>query len=155
MKFKLNYTNSLKTKVSSYNKLYLNLGKLAVKALKITANTEVSVTIIDDLAIQKVNFEFRKINKPTDVLSFPNYNPNQLQTKLKTEKEVYLGDILISYPKAKVQAKEYSHSLKREMAFLYVHGLLHLFGYDHKTKQLENKMFKLQEQILDQAKIKR
>ena len=66
-----------------------------------------------------------------------------------------LGDIYISIDQAKLQAKEYGHSLKRELCFLAVHGFLHLLGYDHMTKEEEEKMFHLQKEILDACNIKR
>ena len=100
--------------------------------------------------IRKINKKYRNIDKETDVISFA----------LEDEKDIYfdfrlLGDIYISVDKIKSQAKEYGHSEKREMAFLVIHGLLHLLGYNHETLEEEKIMFKEQELILDGYGIKR
>lgn len=113
---------------------------------------EISVSIVTNEEIQKLNKEFRNIDKATDVLSFPmctfdmgeafDYNEND---------EIILGDIVISIDKAKEQAEEYGHSLEREIAFLTVHSMLHLMGYDHMEAEEEKEMIKKQKEILQQA----
>ena len=115
----------------------------ALKIEKIN-NVIFNIIIVDNNYIQKLNREYRKIDSPTDVISFAlednddiNYSPIRL-----------LGDIYISLDKAKEQAKEYNHSLLRELSFLAVHGLLHLLGYDHMNKEDEKIMFEKQERIL-------
>lgn len=114
------------------------LVQLLQKAAEIqeVADKEVAVTFVDNEQIREINKEFRKIDKPTDVLSFP------------LEEEDALGDIIISIPKAREQAQEYNHTFHREMGFLAVHGFLHLLGYDHETAEQEKEMFTRQEQIL-------
>lgn len=97
---------------------------------------EVAITLCDDRYIQELNRQFRHMDRPTDVLSFP------------MEDEELLGDIVISLPKAKAQAEEYGHSFERELGFLAVHGFLHLLGYDHDTPEAEREMFSKQEEIL-------
>ncbi|MCL2674089.1 MAG: rRNA maturation RNase YbeY [Defluviitaleaceae bacterium] len=92
---------------------------------------EVSVLITTDAEIQRLNNRFRGINKPTDVLSFPQYK-SRAQIPQNAEN---LGDIIISLPRAEAQAAEFGHSLRRELAFLEAHGLLHLLGYDHMETQ--------------------
>ena len=114
-------------------------------------NAIFSIIFVDNEEIQKINKEYRNIDRVTDVISFA-FEDN--------EKIVYndfrlLGDIFISIPKMKLQAKEYGHSEKRELSFLTVHGLLHLLGYDHMTKEDEEEMFALQEMILDEQNITR
>ena len=86
---------------------------------------------------------YRDIDKETDVLSFPDSDDN------------YIGDIFISLDKAKEQAKDYNHSLSREISFLTVHGYLHLLGYDHKDELEERKMHALTESILAKAGLER
>ncbi|MDD3766001.1 MAG: rRNA maturation RNase YbeY [Eubacteriales bacterium] len=104
---------------------------------------DVSVVITDDEEIQRLNKEFRGKDAPTNVLSFPMYDEDGA-----LDDEV-LGDIVISLERAKIQADEYGHSLERELAFLTVHSMLHLFGYDHETgKEDEKEMFSKQEEIL-------
>ena len=112
----------------------------------------VTITLTDGENIRKINKEYRNIDKATDVLSFPMFEKDELVQKIKEksfEHEDVLGDIVISIPKVEEQAKEYGHSLKREMGFLTIHGLLHLLGYDHMTKEEEKIMFSKQELILN------
>lgn len=104
-----------------------------------------SIIIVDNSYIHKLNKEYRGIDRVTDVISFA----------LEDEKSMVipdeirlLGDIYISLDKAKEQAKEYGHSLERELCFLAVHGLYHLLGYDHETKEEAEVMFKKQEEVL-------
>jgi len=94
--------------------------------------------------IKKLNQKFRKKNKSTDVLSFPFYEKNQLNNKIREEKEVYLGDIIINL--SQVKNKNNKVKFKEELNKLWIHGLLHLLGYDHKSnikylqmQKLENK----------------
>jgi probable rRNA maturation factor len=88
------------------------------------------------------------VDRPTDVLSFPLWEPDEEWVIDEEEERVALGDIVISLPKAKEQAEAYGHSLNREVGFLAVHGFLHLLGYDHETKEEEKEMFAKQEEIL-------
>ncbi|MFD1422952.1 rRNA maturation RNase YbeY [Laceyella tengchongensis] len=109
---------------------------------------EVSVTIVDNERIHQLNKEYRDVDRPTDVLSFPLWEPDEEWVIDEEEERVALGDIVISLPKAKEQAEAYGHSLDREVGFLAVHGFLHLLGYDHETKEEEKEMFAKQEEIL-------
>lgn len=112
---------------------------------------EFSVIIVDNEKIHEINKEYRGIDRPTDVISFA------LEDNEEIEFDHYriLGDIYISIDKVKEQAKEYGHSEKRELAFLTIHGFLHLLGYDHMKKEDEKVMFARQEEILDGFGIKR
>ena len=114
-------------------------------------NVIFNIIFVDNNTIHKINKEYRGIDRETDVISFA------LEDNKDIDLEVgrVLGDIYISVDKMKSQAKEYGHSEKREMAFLTIHGLLHLLGYDHMTKEEEEIMFKEQELILDGFGIKR
>ncbi|MBA4493158.1 rRNA maturation RNase YbeY [Paenactinomyces guangxiensis] len=116
---------------------------------------EVAVTIVDNPAIQQINKEYREMDRPTDVLSFPLWEPDEEWVLSEEEDAVPLGDIVISFPKAKEQAKEYGHSLERELGFLAVHGFLHLLGYDHETMEEEKEMFHRQEEILGRIGLQR
>lgn len=109
-------------------------------------NLEFNVIIINNEEIHKINKEYRRIDRPTDVISFALEDYKDI--KYENDYRV-LGDIYISIDKVKEQAKEYGHSEKRELAFLAVHGLLHLLGYDHMEKEDEKVMFSRQELILD------
>ena len=112
---------------------------------------EVSVTFVDDDEIQEINKTYRDKDQPTDVLSFPMYEADEVDIEVDDENEpLLLGDIIISIPRARVQAEEYEHSFEREVGFLAVHGFLHLLGYDHENEELEKEMFAKQEDILQQ-----
>ena len=110
-----------------------------------------SIILVDEKEIQKLNKEYRNIDKVTDVISFA-FEDNE---DISYNDIRILGDIYICIPRMIDQSKEYGHSEKREIAFLTVHGLLHLLGYDHQTKEEETEMFGLQELILNGANIKR
>lgn len=103
---------------------------------------EVSVAFVDNKKIKKLNNKYRSKNEATDVLSFP-------------LDENILGDIVISAEKALEQAEEYGHSLKRELAYLTVHSIFHLFGYDHQTDLHKGKMRQKEKRVLTQLDISR
>jgi probable rRNA maturation factor len=114
---------------------------------------EVSVTIVDADEIREINKEMRNIDAVTDVLSFPmlefDENRNMIADDYDLDGDnLMLGDIVICAERAKEQAEEYGHSFLREMAFLTVHSMLHLLGYDHIDKEQEREMFARQEEIL-------
>lgn len=114
-------------------------------------NAYFSIIFVENEEIKKINKEYRGIDKITDVISFAFED---------TEDIVYnntrvLGDIYICIPRMKEQAISYGHSIKRELSFLTVHGLLHLLGYDHMEKEEEKIMFDLQELILNETGITR
>lgn len=115
---------------------------------------EVSVTFTDNEGIRKLNAEHRNKDTATDVLSFPMYD-------FKSGEEPYdetaeIGDIVLSLERAAEQAAEFGHSFKREVAFLSVHSVLHLLGYDHETgEEDEKEMFALQDSIMTKLGIER
>lgn len=110
-------------------------------------NVNFSITFVGRRYIRKINKEYRNINKITDVISFAFLDNHD---KVNTE---MLGDIFICIPRMKKQARMYGHSEKRELAFLTLHGLLHLLGYDHQKIKEEKIMFDLQDEILNELKI--
>lgn len=123
---------------------------------------EMSLSIVSPEQIRELNKSFRNVDKVTDVLSFPTCdNPTRgaitvVCEEINPETDlVNVGDVIICLERAKEQAKEYGHSLKRELAFLALHGLLHLLGYDHVEEEDEKQMVALQKEILTQAGIKR
>ena len=112
-------------------------------------NVIFSVILIDDEKMHKMNREYRNIDRTTDVLSFALEDNNRITTEIRQ-----LGDVFISIPKMIEQAREYNHSEKRELSFLTCHGLLNLLVYDHtKSKEEEEKQFKLQDEILNDLNI--
>lgn len=127
---------------------------------------EVNLTLVDNEEIHTINREYRNIDRPTDVLSFPmlSYEAAGDFSKLEDNYddnfnpdtgEILLGDIVISVDKVAEQADSYGHSQKREYAFLIVHSILHLFGYDHMTPEEAAVMEAKQSQILDEMNITR
>ncbi len=123
-----------------------------LKEEDIPFNYEVSVSFVDNLAIQKLNNDYRGLDEVTDVLSFP------LIEDFNAEFSDYvypLGDIVISIDKVTEQAKLYNHSFKRELAFLTVHSILHLLGYIHETDAEEKEMFQRQKTILKEFGLER
>ena len=112
-----------------------------------TADCEVSVTFSDNEKIHVLNREYRNVDRPTDVLSFPLYEGEELGQAFGP---VALGDIVLSLEKACSQADEYGHSLEREVAFLTVHSTLHLLGYDHETSEEDERdMFARQNAVME------
>lgn len=122
---------------------------------------EISVMFVDDEEIHTLNKLHRNIDRSTDVLSFPMYeydeegNIIEEFSDFNKNGELLLGDIVISLEHAAAQAEEYGHSFERELGFLTVHSMLHLFGYDHMTKEEEKEMFSYQEEILHKAGLER
>lgn len=120
-----------------------------LKVLKLKDNYAVSLIITGPITIRKINREYRNIDKVTDVISFALLDNEET---VEYEDEIELGDIFINRNRVISQAKEYGHSKKREFIFLFVHGLLHLLGYDHMNKEDEKKMFALQKKIVGDLK---
>jgi len=134
---------------------------LIKKSAQITAehknfilNCEAYVTLTNDNGIREMNREHRNIDEATDVLSFPLFTAEELRNK-KPGGAFILGDIVISADKVISQANEYGHSNERELAFLTVHGMLHLLGFDHLTEEDEKIMEAKQEEILSILNLKR
>lgn len=131
--------------VQGYQALFEKIGTAAEKQLHLSQTCEISVTFVRSAAIHKINRDYRGIDRPTDVISFAiNDSPDLID-----DGEKDLGDLFININYARCQAKEYGHSLKREVCFLFTHGLLHCLGYDHMKPEDEKVMFALQEKILD------
>ena len=124
--------------------------EFSLKYLKLN-NVIFNIIIVSKEKIQEINKTYRNIDRVTDVISFALEDDDSF---IKTDFRV-LGDIYICLDKAKEQAQDYGHSLKREISFLTIHGLLHLLGYDHMTETDEKEMFGLQEMILNEYGLER
>jgi probable rRNA maturation factor len=144
-----NYTIEDNDEYKDYDYLYGVLDH-ALEHEKAT-NSIFSIIFVGDEEIHNINKEYRGVDRITDVISFA-FEDNQ---DIMYNEIRMLGDIYICIPQMKRQAKDYGHSEKRELSFLAVHGLLHLLGYDHMEKEDEEKMFSLQELILNDKDIKR
>lgn len=126
---------------------------------------EVGLMFVDDQGIRELNAEYRNIDRPTDVLSFAINEEHEDELPI-TYDELYdeqegealpnlFGDIVISAERAQMQADEYGHALLRELCFLYVHGFLHLLGYDHMTDEDEQRMIAKQNLVLAKVGLNR
>lgn len=138
--------SNLQEKINFDQKMEQLIERVVNKTLEekgLTKDGEVSIALVDNLYIQELNNKYRQLDKPTDVLSFPMDGVDEEADYL------VLGDIIISLEKALEQAEDYGHSLEREVAFLTVHGMLHLLGYDHEEEAERNLMENEQKAILD------
>ena len=126
-------------------------------------NLYMSVTLTNPEEIEKLNRQYRNIDRPTDVLSFPMFEKNELDNFIKenlknndvNEEGDILGDIVISIPRVYEQAEEYGHSFERELAYMVVHGFYHLMGYDHIEEEDKKVMRAKEEEVLNELGIKR
>lgn len=117
----------------------------------------VSITLTVPEEIHILNKTYRNIDKPTDVLSFPMFQPDEIENMIKEnyQEEDILGDMVISIPQVEIQAKEYGHSFERELAYMVVHSFYHLMGYDHMVEEDKIKMRAKEDEILNKLNITR
>ena len=146
------YEDEMKLCEENYEEQFLKIIETTLKHLDIEDDVELSCVLVNDEKIHEINKEYRNIDRSTDVISFALEDNDQFYVEGMPRS---LGDIFISVEHAVAQAQEYEHSLKREMCFLFTHGLLHLLGYDHMNEEDEAKMFELQKEILAILKIER
>ena len=123
--------------------------KAAIEALGLAEKSfdrevEISVVFVDDAYIQRLNYQYRNQNTPTDVLSFAMQEGEEVPNEGEV---VLLGDVVVSLPRAWEQSKEFEHSLLREVAYLIGHGVLHLLGYDHQ-KEVERQIMRAKEETI-------
>lgn len=125
---------------------------------KVLPEVDVYITLTNNEEIHKINKEYRDVDRPTDVLSFPMYERDEiagLKNDTDDEIEKILGDIIVSIEKVREQAEEYGHSFERELAYLVTHGMLHLLGYDHMIEEEKAVMRIREEEILETLNITR
>lgn len=146
------FDNEVENFENNYEQDFTAIIEQALKTLGIEDDVEVSCVLVDDERIHEINREYRHIDRSTDIISFAMEDNDQFYVEGMPRT---LGDIFISVDHAKKQAEEYGHSLRREMCFLFTHGILHLLGYDHMTDEQEKEMFGLQDQILGALSIER
>lgn len=149
-----------------YEKLAQKVVEYCLDYVNFPYEAEVNLTLTDNEGIHRINKEFREIDRPTDVLSFPmlSYEHPADFSFLERESdddfnpdtgEALLGDIVISIDKVYEQSESYGHSVEREFAFLIVHSMLHLFGYDHMEEEEAKEMEEQQRRILNGLQILR
>lgn len=146
------YEDEMNLCEESYEKQFLMIIETTLNHLNIEDDVELSCLLIDDKQIHEINKQYRDIDRSTDVISFALEDSEDFIVEGMPRS---LGDIFISVEHAMAQAKEYEHSLHREMCFLFTHGLLHLLGYDHMNEEDEKEMFSLQKEILGMLHIER
>lgn len=143
----LEINSEIEQNIDEYRDIYPKLLEKALKMLSVTTNVIMSVTFVDENTIHEINKTYRNIDRPTDVISFAFLDDKN--EKIVGDIPLDLGEIYICYDVADKNRLSYNNSLKRELCFLFVHGLLHLLRYDHMTKEDEEVMFPLQEKILE------
>ena len=120
-----------------------------LSVLELNDDYDLSAIICGPITIKRINRDYRFKDAVTDVISFALLDSEE---EIGYEDRIELGDIFINYRRVFSQAEDYGHSVKREFVFLFVHGLLHLFGYDHMEEEDEKKMFALQKKIVGDLK---
>lgn len=146
----LNIVN--KTKYSDFKQYYPLLEyyyQKTLKTLKLEDKYVLSLIIVGPITIRRINRDYRHIDRQTDVISFALLDSGEDN---EFDGVIELGDIFVNRDRVLSQAKEYGHSEKREFVFLFIHGLLHLLGYDHMNPKDEKKMFTLQRKIIGDLK---
>ena len=129
-----------------FEQLFEEIAQKAEQRLKLSDDYELSVTFVRSRTIHTINRDYRGIDRPTDVISFAIRDDMEFEM---VEGMNDLGDIFINIDYSRKQAKQYGHSYRREIAFLFTHGMLHCLGYDHMKEEDEKVMFALQDEILD------
>jgi probable rRNA maturation factor len=124
-----------------------------LKAEEVAPPYEVSLVFTDSETVKQLNRDYRKVDETTDVLAFYMLPQKRADSSfvLPPDGVTRLGEVIISCPQAVAQAKEYGHSLKRELALLVIHGILHLLGYDHEEPQEESKMRERERELLERC----
>lgn len=146
--FNINFCYDVKnSKLYKYKKYLIEIANVVYSELKLKGELYFDCSFVNLEQIHKINKQYRNIDKPTDVISFA---LNEYDNTINL-----LGEIYICYEKILQQAIEYHHSFKREICFLFTHGLLHILGYDHMNEEDEKIMFDLQDKILNILNIKR
>ena len=130
---------------------------LALESEGIDAPCDISVSFVDLEEIHTLNRDYRAVDRPTDVLSFPMYERGEIpdSSQLFEGETLELGDVVICKDKAKEQAEEFGHSYERELIYLFVHSVFHLLGYDHEEDEDKKEMRAHEEQVMESLGILR
>jgi probable rRNA maturation factor len=138
-----------------YAPLLRRAARLAVKNERLAYPCVMDVSVISNEEMRNINKKQRGADKTTDVLSFPMWDAGENPIPEPDTGRVYIGDVLISQKHAEAQAKDYGHSTERELAYLAVHGTLHLLGYDHETEWERAVMRKKEETVMEKLRLVR
>jgi len=134
--------------LADFAALLEEIGAFVLQMEGYPSESEISIVLVNNDYIRELNFTYRGLDSPTDVLSFPLHDAEE-------EGDNILGDVVISLEKAQEQALNYGHSLRREVAFLAAHGILHLVGYDHMDEAAEKEMEAKQEYVMERFDCRR
>lgn len=135
---------NIESSISKTDKAHITKAvKSVLKTEKITQPGEVSISILSSFKVHVLNLEYRHLDRTTDVLSFPQYNSLD---EIRREKYIFLGDIVINLDLVKQQAEFLGHSESRELAYLTIHSMYHLLGFDH-SNESDKKQMRLREEI--------
>ena len=151
MKFELDIDNLTNDDFKHFQPVFEQIVNTTLNVLKKRKTYEISLVFLPLNTMRDYNLKYRGFDRPTDVLSFA-FN-DTINPVVRYSQPVMLGEIFICPEVAKEQANEYQHSFEREISFLFVHGLLHLLGFDHQDETQETEMFRLQNQILNVVNI--
>ena len=155
MEIELSFFSDLDPKYNEYENRYRDIAEFVFNYLKLDDYFIFEVNLVDANTIQEINKTYRNIDRVTDVISFAFEDEDDFKLLKGQNLPRDLGSISICVERAIEQAIEYMHSFEREMSFLFIHGLLHLLGYDHIEQDDEKIMFKLQDEILNALEIRR
>jgi len=125
-----------------------NIARRVLAAEKVGAQTEMGLVISSDERVQQLNRDYRGKDEPTDVLAFSARDETDSPFIPPPDGVLHLGEVIISYPQAQIQAEEHDHSLKRELSILFIHGLLHLLGYEHEESNARRRMQAREKELL-------
>jgi probable rRNA maturation factor len=154
MRIEFEFINEVDPSYDEYESLFKKLLKQAMLHLGIVKDIILETTLVNNQTIAAFNKQYRGIDKATDVLSFAFQDEVIGERRINDLPFLNLGTIIISIDKAIEQAESLGHGIKREMSFLFIHGLLHLFGYDHQDENDEKKMLELQDAIIGKRTLK-
>ena len=146
-------TDGIEEKIE-YKEIIKEVLSKCFKEEELGNHISITVTLTNPENIRNINRKYRQIDNPTDVLSFPMYEKEEISEVKQQKYEVILGDIVISIHKVEEQAEEYGHSFKRELSYMVVHGFYHLMGFDHMKEEEKAEMREKEENILGKLNIK-
>lgn len=138
--------NKIKAKIDL--RIFEKIAKEILQEINFKNKIKIELVFVSDSEIKRLNNKYRNKNIVTDVLSFSFFDLKRKKKFFWPQGKIYFGQIVISYNQAKRQARDLKHSIKEELIRLFVHGMLHLFGYEHKVIKEYQKMEKLEEKII-------
>ena len=149
----LDFVNHTDLNFDYFEEKFNYFAKKIINKLSLIDNFYTEINIVDNEIIHSINRDYRGIDRPTDVISFAFNDEVEGEIKIVGNPINFLGEIYINHERAREQAKELNQSFEKEMCFLFVHGILHLLGYDHMNEKDEEIMFGLQRELFEGEKL--